>query len=110
MVLRIAPPTPDSAKNSMKEICPLAAWCLEVGSPMEVRRVFTPDTIDRFIELELVGASAALRRTYRPNLRRVGRRLVPEIWRPEPQRHERPASKDPYSEEEVNGLLRLAEH
>jgi integrase len=99
-----------SAKNSMKEIVALCAWCVEVGIPLETRRVFDPDTIERFIEDGLSDASDAQRRKYRPDLRRLARRIEPKLQPAEPERQKRFVAKPPYSPTEVRGLLQLAEY
>lgn len=98
------------AKNAVRDITRLAAWCLEVGIPLERGRVFDPDTVERFVEDGLADASEAVRRTYRPNLRRYARILEPRMQPPVPERLPRPRSPDPYSDAEVHGLLRLADN
>lgn len=107
-VLAANPTTTASAKNLLRDVTGLAAWCLKVGLALENRVVFDPDTVERYIEERRRDASDAAVRAYRPNLRRVARAVAPELQPPRIPRDPRANSKAPYSPAEVGEYLRLA--
>ncbi|MEX0665559.1 MAG: site-specific integrase [Acidimicrobiia bacterium] len=72
--------------------------------------MFDPDTIERYITSKEASLSDAAARTYRPNLRRVARAVAPTLQPPSPTKQRRARSKLPYSDIEVEGLIRLADN
>jgi integrase len=109
VVLATDPPTEASAKARMRDASALASWCLDVGIPLEIEKVFDESTVERYIAQELRAATPAQQRTYASNLRKIARIVAPRLQRPRPVPSPRPSSKRPYSELEVDQLIRLAE-
>ncbi len=86
----------------------LAAFGLSVGLAMTEEVLLHPSTVERFISVGLVEASASRCRTLRANLRYVGCRVVPTLWAAPAPPLPRSYAKEPYTQREIDGYLALA--
>ena len=86
----------------------LAAFGLSVGLAVTDEVLLHPSTVERFISVGLVDASASRRRTLRANLRFVGCRVVPQLWAAPAPPLPRSCAKEPYTPREIEAYLALA--
>jgi integrase len=107
VVARAAPATPQRAKALLFAASRLARFGESVALELEVEVLLHASTIEWFTIGGCGGLSEATRRTLRTNLRALARSLerYPEP-RPAPLPRER--AKQPYSDAEIDGYLRLA--
>ncbi len=107
-VLDYGPTTLIQAKDALRFVTKLAAWCLEEGLDLDREIVLDPDTVERFTTS--LTTSPTDRASCRSLLRRMGRKLTKRApWQPPPEViHLRPLAP-PYSSQEVH-LLRDAAH
>jgi hypothetical protein len=109
VVAAAGPASPTRARTLLWSAGRLASWAESVGIEPAPGTLLHPSTIERFVTVGLVGAAADRRRTVRTNLRFVARRVVPDLWPPEPLALSRNRAKAPYTESEIAALLALAD-
>ncbi len=102
-----APTTPAQAKAFLFAASKLAGFAEQVGLELEAEVLLHPSVIERFILCGCQAVSPASRRTLRTNLRALARALEAHP-RPRPVPLPRERAKDPYSEAQIDGYLRLA--
>jgi integrase len=107
LVAVAAPATPARAKALLFAAGRLVGFCERVGLQLAPEVMVHPATIERFILEGCRTVSPATRRTLRTNLRALSRagERYPE---PVPMALPRERAKQPYSEAQIAGYLRLA--
>jgi integrase len=107
-VAKAAPATPARAKSLLFAASRLAAFGESVGLCLCAQVLLADAVIERFIACGTRGFTPATRRTLRSNLRALQRAL--EAYpQPRPMSLRRERAKAPYSPDEIEGYLRLAE-
>jgi integrase len=105
VVAAAAAPTPARAKALLFAAGRLAAFAESLGLELSPAVVLSEPVIERLVLVGCDGLSPASVRTLRTNLRALGRSL--ERY-PEPVALARERAKEPYTEAEIDGFLRLA--
>lgn len=103
-----APATPARAKAFVFAAAKLAGFAEQVGLELEAEVLLHSSVIERFILCGCETVSPASRRTLRTNLRALARALQAHP-QPQPAPLPRERAKDPYSEAQIDGYLRLAD-
>jgi integrase len=106
VVASAAPATPARAKALLFAACRLAAFGEQVGLGLSAGVLLHPAVIERFVVVGCGSVSPATRRTLRTNLRSLVRALA-EHPPPEPMALPRERAKQPYTDAEISGFLRL---
>ena len=106
VVAAAAPATAARAKALLFAASRLAAFAERVGLELD-RTLLCEAVIERFVLVGCAGVSAATQRTLRTNLRSLARSLE-RYPQPAPVPLARERAKQPYSDAEIDGYLRLA--
>jgi integrase len=107
VVVTIALPGKERAKNLLWAAAKLADWAIGLGLEATPQVLLHPSTAERFTRCA-PGLSAVARRTLRTNLRFIGRRVVPQLY-PADLPLPRERAKAPYAPAEIAGYLALAD-
>ena len=107
VIVRVAPPGRERAKNLLWAAGRLADYALALGLDPAPEVVLHPSVIERFARCA-PGLSGVARRTLRTNQRFIARRVVPHLY-PYDVPLPRERSKHPYSAAEISGFLALAD-
>jgi integrase len=107
VVARAEPATPARAKALLFAAGRVAGFGERVGLELSAGVLLDRAVIERFIVVGCAGVSPATRRTLRTNLRALGRSLE-RYPQPAPVPLVREHAKQPYTEAEIAGYLRLA--
>ena len=86
----------------------LGAWGLDVGLAMRPEVLLAPSTVERYVAVGMGQGKESRRRTVRTDLRFVARRVVPQLWVPEPAGLARRRAKTPYAPAEIAAWFALA--
>lgn len=106
VVAAATPATPGRAKALLFAAVRLAAFAERVGLELE-EGLLCEAVIERFILAGCAGVSAATRRTLRTNLRALAR-AADRYPEPQPVPLARERAKQPYTDAEIDGYLRVA--
>jgi hypothetical protein len=104
----VAPGSPARAKSLLFATSRLAAFGLTVGLEPTSEVLLSPVVIERFVAVGAPECSAATRRTLRTNLRFVAARVL-AVVAPPPAALGRERAKAPYSAQEIDAYLALAD-
>lgn len=107
VVAAAVPGTPARAKALLFAAGRLAVFGERVGLELSLRVLLAEAVIERFVLVGCQEVSPATRRTLRTNLRALARAIA-EYPEPAPMALPRERAKQPYSDEEIEGYLRLA--
>ena len=102
-----APGGRERAKNLLWAAAKLADYAIGLGLDPVPEVLLHPSTAERFTRCA-PGLSGVARRTLRTNLRFIGRRVVPHLY-PADLPLPRERAKKPYSPEQIDGYLALAD-
>lgn len=106
VVLKIRPPTVQSARNSLVVVTRIAYWAKEVqGLALEEEVVFHPDRVEQFVSSGPLRGDKALK-DYRPRLRVIGCQVTTRApWPAEPEKFSARLLSSPYTVAEQGYLL-----
>jgi hypothetical protein len=102
-----SPAHPQRARSLLWASSRLCEFGSEIGLAAEAKVLLRPSVIERFVSNGATPEKG--RRTLRADLRFLGRRVVPELFPPDPLPIPRGRSKTPYSEAEIASYLALAD-
>lgn len=105
VMMKLRPPTVQSARNSLVMVTRISYWALKVeGVPLDVEEVFHPRRVEQFVSSGTFRGDKALK-DYRPRLRVIGRQVtVKAPWEAEPERFSSRPLSVPYTSAEVDYL------
>ena len=109
VVRTTSPVSPSRARALLWACSRVALYGSQIGLALRAELLLRPSVIERFVSCGLPHATNSRRRTVRANLRFVGRRVVPELFTPEPFPISRGRSKPPYTREEIEHYLLLCD-
>lgn len=97
------------AVEALRTLSQFVVWAHREAVPLDREQVFTPDVVDRYIQVGCAHLCESSRATRRSDLRRFGATVTRKApWEPPAPRMRSDQQIDPYTHDEVGRILEVA--